>query len=154
MCIFNLYLRRVFNCRILLSIKPTSNITRLPRSISTHFNYWKAFELRSWLFFYSVPLLHDIMHETYFVYYMAFVQAIHNLCSNTISHDILQHSETLWVYFVMSFDKLYEERYLTLNLYAVLHLPECVRNLGPLWAYFLFESANGDITSCFMGRKM
>lgn len=60
--------------------------------------YWKAFELRSWLcFFYSVPLLHDIMYETYFVYYMAFVQAIHNLCSNTISHDILQHIETLLV---------------------------------------------------------
>lgn len=91
------------------------------------------------------------MYETYFVYYMAFVQAIHNLCSNTISHDILQHIETLLVW---SFHKLYEERYLTLNLYAVLHLPESVRNLGPLCAYFLFESANGDFTSFFMGRKM
>lgn len=35
----------------LLQIRPPSIITRVPISLSDHFKYWKASELRSWLFF-------------------------------------------------------------------------------------------------------
>jgi hypothetical protein len=39
----------------LLMIKPPSIITRVPRTLSDHFKYWKASELRSWLFFLFTP---------------------------------------------------------------------------------------------------
>lgn len=47
------------------------------------------------------------------------------------------------------------ERYLTGSVHGLLHLPEAVRNLGPLWAHscFGFESANGDLLSLFHGSQ-
>ena len=46
-----------------------------------------------------------------------------------------------------------EDRYYTLNLHGLMHLPEVVRNLRPLWANscFPFEAANGDILQFFHG---
>jgi hypothetical protein len=139
----------------LLQIKPPSFITRVPRSISSHFKYWKASELRSWLLFYSVPVLQDILHENYLFHYSAFVQAIHCLSGNSIASCSLDHAEKLLAYFVMTFPALYGERYQTLNLHSLLHLSECVRNLGPLWAYscFPFETANGYVTKLFHGTQ-
>lgn len=48
-----------------------------------------------------------------------------------------------------------EERYVTLNVHALLHLPEVVNTLGPLWAHscFPFESANGDLLKLFHGSS-
>lgn len=42
---------------------------------------------------------------------------------------------------------------MTLNIHGLLHLPEVVRNLGPLWAHscFPFEAANGDLLKLFHG---
>lgn len=47
------------------------------------------------------------------------------------------------------------ERYLTGSVHGLLHLPEAVRNLGPLWAHscFGFESANGDLLKLFHGSQ-
>ena len=48
-----------------------------------------------------------------------------------------------------------DERYVTMNIHGLLHLPEVVRNLGPLWAHscFPFESANGDLLKLFHGSS-
>ena len=41
------------------------------------------------------------------------------------------------------------------NVHGVLHLPEVVRDLGPLWAHscFQFEHANGEILQAFHGSQ-
>ena len=40
-------------------------------------------------------------------------------------------------------------------MHGLLHLPEVVENLGPLWAHscFPFESANGDLLKYFHGSS-
>ena len=40
-------------------------------------------------------------------------------------------------------------------MFTVLHLPECVRNIGPLWACscFWFEDFNGDLRKLFQGTQ-
>jgi len=45
------------------------------------------------------------------------------------------------------------ERYMTVCLHSLMHLPDCVRNLGPLWSHscFAFESANGELLKLFSG---
>lgn len=43
-----------------------------------------------------------------------------------------------------------EERYSTINIHGLLHLPEVVNNLGP-HSCFPFESANGDLLKFFHG---
>jgi len=57
----------------LLKQHPPSEFSRPPRSIQNHLKYWKASELRSWLLFYSLPLLLDHLPSTYW----------HNYCLAT-----------------------------------------------------------------------
>ena len=108
----------------LLSIKPPNFITRVPRSISSHFKYWKASELRSWLFFYSLPVLKDIMDDCYYSHFAALFEAINYLCGDNISCESISKSDQLIKYFVMVFPSLYGEWYLTLNIHQLLHLPD------------------------------
>lgn len=41
------------------------------------------------------------------------------------------------------------------NVHGLLHLPEVVRDLGPLWSHscFQFEHANGEILKVFHGSQ-
>ncbi len=41
------------------------------------------------------------------------------------------------------------------NVHSLLHLPDCVRHLGPLWAHscFPFENANGNMLKLFHGSQ-
>ena len=49
-----------------VSIKPPSCISRLPRSIVGNFGHLKASELWSFLLFYSLPCLYDLLPDSYF----------------------------------------------------------------------------------------
>lgn len=60
----------------LLSIKPPNNITRVPRSLEQHRKYWKASELRSWLFQYSLPYLTGILPDKYLNHYLLLVNRV------------------------------------------------------------------------------
>ena len=44
---------------------------------------------------------------------------------------------------------------MTINMHSLLHLPEAVKNLGPLWAHscFAFEAANGELLKFFHGSQ-
>lgn len=47
------------------------------------------------------------------------------------------------------------ERYMTMNVHNLLHLPSVVRQLGPLWvnSCFGFETAIGELLSLFHGSQ-
>lgn len=149
---FSLYAHVQIVDERLSKIRPPSTISRMPRSISNHVKYWKASELRSWLLFYSIPVLSDMMDPMYLYHYAAFVEAIFILCSESISEEDLKHSEKLLSFFVYMFSSLYGERICTLNVHSLLHLADSVRSLGPLWAHscFIFENTNGELLKCFM----
>ncbi len=140
---------------LLLNVKPPHFISRRPRSISDHLNYWKASEFRSWLFYYSVPLLKPFLLPAYFVHYCCLVESIWILCGDSISPSDIDHAQALLQYFVYMMERLYEPRYCTLNVHQLLHLTDCVRNNGPLWAYscFAFESVNGELMKLFHGTQ-
>ena len=50
---------------------------------------------------------------------------------------------------------MYGDRYMTCNVHQLLHLPEMVHQMGPLWAYscFSFENANGSVLKYFNGTQ-
>lgn len=73
--------------------------------LSCHFKYWKASELRSWLFYYFLPILNTLPIASYFIHYAAFVEATSLLCGNSISEDSIQKSQVLLQYFVMVFSR-------------------------------------------------
>lgn len=95
------------------------------------------------------------MPPLYFYHYMAFVESVHILLGDSISIAKIEHCQVLLNYFVFMFGTLYGERYQTLNLHLLVHLPTTVRDIGPLWAHscFAFENANGDLLKMFHVTK-
>ncbi|XP_065905471.1 uncharacterized protein [Dysidea avara] len=102
---------------------------------------FKASEFKSFLLYYSLPLLSGILPQQYWDRYVLLVVAIYNL---------LQHSVQgrLWKICV-------GERHMTANVHLLLHLPDTVRQLGPLWAYscFSFEGQNGILKNLVHGTQ-
>ena len=139
----------------LLSIKPSHYISRMPRALSDCLKFWKAAEYRSCFFYYSIPCIRDLLKPKYLYHYCALVEGVYLLNQSSISEADIAHSERLLNYFVFMMPVLYGERYMTINLHSLLHLPLMAKELGPLWSNscFPFESANGEILKLFHGTQ-
>ena len=131
----------------LINIRPPSTITRTPRSL-TERKYWKASEYRAFLFYYSLPVMCDLLPKEYYEHFMLLCHAIHVLNSNTISIRNLNKANKLLHRFYYQFAFLYHSRYLTMNMHQLLHLTESVKYLGPLHTFSCFdhEHCNGLLT--------
>jgi len=136
-------------------IKPPNRISRCPRSIEGHRKYWKANELRAFLFFYGAMVLRGILPDVYYEHFMLFSEAIFTLCLTNVTQSQITHAERLLMHFCVTFSNLYSERYQTANLHSLLHMAEDVRNLGPLWTHstFPFENLNGELLKLFHGTQ-
>ncbi|XP_046393150.1 uncharacterized protein LOC124161042 [Ischnura elegans] len=134
------------------SIKPPDIIVRLPRSIEKK-SMWKASELRSWLLYYSTPLLHGKVGDQYFQHWLLLVKAIFMLLKEKITEDELRLAEILLRCFVRITERLYKLQECTYNLHLLTHLASSVRSWGPLWATscFPFESNNGYLLKLLHG---
>lgn len=139
----------------LSEINPPSIITRRPRKLSEHFKYYKASKYHSFLLYYSLPVLHDVLPQDYWNHYALLVIFIHTLLRQSVSNDQLLYCEQIIKQFCSQFEGLYGRRYMTTNVHLLLHLTECVRELGPLWVYscFHFESQNGILKSLVHGTQ-
>ena len=139
----------------LLQIHPPLEIGRTPRSIEHHRKYWKASELRSFLLYYGVPVLFGLLDANYFQHFAVLSHVAFILLQDSISELQLQNCERLLEYFCFMFPYLYELRYQTINVHNLLHLPQAVRELGPLWTHscFDFEDKNGYILKMLHGTQ-
>ncbi len=77
------------------------------------------------------------------------------LCKDTVTSEGLKRCEKLVVEFVKQFETLYGKENVSFNVHLCLHLPDSVRNWGPLWAHsgYIFESFNGEILKMFHGTQ-
>lgn len=139
----------------LLQIRPPLEIGRTPRSIEHHRKYWKASELKAFLLYYGIPVMFGILDATYFQHFAILSQAAFILLQDSISELQLQNCERLLEYFCFMFPFLYDLRYQTINVHNLLHLPQAVRELGPLWTHscFHFEDKNGYILKMIHGTQ-
>ncbi|XP_070201071.1 uncharacterized protein [Littorina saxatilis] len=137
------------------ALRPPNVIKRLPRSIQEHLKHFKASELRSWLLYYSLPLLRDLQGEEYFQHYLLLVNAVFLLLQESVSEDDVGKADRLLQHFCCTFAALYGDRYMTCNVHQLLHLPDMVKDMGPLWVYscFSFENANGRLLKMFNGTQ-
>lgn len=87
--------------------------------------------------------------------FACFVEGIFLLCTDSVTSTDIEKSSKLLSYFVHMFPSLYGERCITLNMHSLLHLPQCVTELGPLWVYscFPFENINGTLMEQFHGTQ-
>lgn len=139
----------------LLEIHPPLEIGRPPRSIEHHRKYWEVSELKSFLLYYGIPVLFSILDTNYFQHFAILSQAAFILLKDSISELQLQNCERLLEYFCFMFPFLYDLRYQTINVHNLLHLPQAVRELGPLWTHscFHFEDKNGYILKMIHGTQ-
>ncbi|KAG0415915.1 hypothetical protein HPB47_006913 [Ixodes persulcatus] len=138
----------------LLAIKPPHCVTRLPRSLNER-SFWKASEWRHWLLFYALPCLEEILPLEYWKHFSKLSEAIHMLLRETITPHDIKRAEELLHDFVGRCEGLYGVASLTFNVHQLLHLPNSVRQLGPLWAQsaFVFEGGNGKLVKLVSAAK-
>ncbi len=128
---------------------PPHEFTRPPRSIEKHRNYWKASEHRTWLLFYSLPLLLSFLPPLYIHHFALLVCAVHILLQQSFTEIQLKAAEEMLRDFVSLTPELYGETECTINMHMLLHLAEQAQQWGPLWGFsaFPFEHKNGYIMS-------
>lgn len=121
----------------LTSIRPPHDVARLPRSVED-LDCWKASECRSWLIYYSVPVMCGILPDALFNHWCLLVSAMYILLGEEIDERGIRRAEGLLRSFVRKTASLYGLRHMSSNVHVLLHLPDTVRRLGPLWACSAF----------------
>ncbi|MGH0116610.1 UNVERIFIED_CONTAM: hypothetical protein FKN15_057450 [Acipenser sinensis] len=140
--------------KFLLSIQPPSSISRTPRSITLR-KYWKAHEWQTWLLYYSLPLLKDMLPTAYYSHWALLVEGISVLLSSNLSREDITHANEALAYFVACVEDLYGKEHMSFNIHMLLHLAKSVTNWGPLWCHsaFVFENCNGKLLDLVKNSK-
>lgn len=88
---------------------------------------YSAIEYFSWLLYYSVPILRDILSDEYFNHYCLLVISLHILLSDNITEDMLLLAEESLHKFYLQFPNLYSESFFMIQItnFIVLHLNRC-----------------------------
>ena len=136
------------------SICPTSELTRLPRSI-TQRAYWKGSEWRSWLLFYSLVVLKGVLPYRFLHHLMLLVDAVFTLSMDSIRKADIEEAHGSLNKFVFDFRGLYGQKHMSFNLHQLLHLAKAVNNWGPLWSFstIWFEGHMGFLLKLFKGTR-
>ncbi|XP_044585098.1 uncharacterized protein LOC123265424 isoform X1 [Cotesia glomerata] len=134
----------------LIGIRPPKFIHRLPRTI-TDLKHWKASELKVFCFYYAIPLFEGIMQLDYFQNFVKLIIGLYILSCDIVTDEMIAVARDFLNSFVREFQQLYGLRYCSINIHLLVHLPDSVKNLGPLWAHTCYESEdlNGQILKLF-----
>lgn len=138
----------------LLAIKVPDIISRPPKKLDD-INKWKASELRSWLFFYSLPVLNGVLPLIYFKHYAQLVFAVYLLSQSSITREELEYAKEMLQNFYSKYEDLYGLKNVTMCVHLLGHLPSYVSFWGPLWTFsaFPFESMNRHLKHLFHGNR-
>ena len=130
--------------RVNRMIVPT-DIGRIPSKIKSSFASFTADQLKNWVIYYSPIALHGILAGDHLQCWQHFVLACRILCSQSITVDQLCIADALILRFCRRTEHLYGKDKITPNMHMSCHLSECVKDYGPLAAFWLFafERYNG-----------
>ncbi|XP_040062791.1 uncharacterized protein LOC115319652 isoform X2 [Ixodes scapularis] len=140
--------------RRMKAIKPPSKLGRFPRGVSER-KLWKAQEYRSWLLYYSLPVLYGILPEPFLGHLALLVHSIFCLIQDTLTGDDINMAQILLTEFVIKYNMLYGDINMVFNVHLLQHLAKDVFRWGPLWTHsaFCFESYNGVLVKSIKGNR-
>ncbi|XP_037025608.1 uncharacterized protein LOC119066987 [Bradysia coprophila] len=143
--------RALLNAR-LLAIKPTSNITRKPRSLDQRKNF-KASEFRSLLLYYLPVCLPGLVSNEYVHHIRILSAAVYKLLKADIPYKEVDQAENYLLQFVKDHQQLFGKENMVMVIHLLKHLSNSVRQLGPLWCHsaFSFERNNGCLLKLVNG---
>lgn len=146
--------RRVALNKTILAIKPTSAITRKPRSINQRLNF-KASEYRSLLLYYLPVVLPGYVPNEYLKHIRVLSAAVYTLLKEHITFEEIDKVEEMLKSFVKDHQQLFGKANMVMVIHLLEHMAESVRKLGPLWAHsaFPFERNNGCLLKWVNGTS-
>jgi len=110
----------------LMSMKPTFEITRIPRSI-TQLKLWKASEYKNFALYYSLISLKGLMPKKYVQHWLLLVYSMHVFLSIKILSENFITATFALRKFVFDTEKLYGQIFMNYNVHLMLHIPEASR---------------------------
>lgn len=140
--------------KIILAIKPTSEIVRKPRSINQRSSF-KASEYRSLIIYYLPVVLQGFVPSVYLKHIRQFSAALYTLLKEKIAVEEVDEAEEFLLSFVKDHQELFGKDNMVMVIHLLKHLAQSVRKLGPLWAHsaFAFERNNGRLLKWVNGTS-
>lgn len=116
-----------------LRLHTPSEFSKRPRSI-LYYTHWKATEFRTFLLYAGPIVLKGILNPEIYSHFLLLHSAINILVNDTHLRlpTNIDYAEELLDEFVKDFGTIYEERYISQNVYNLLHLCSDVRKFGAL----------------------
>lgn len=132
---------------------------KLPRIVSRTFrsiteaDRFHAYEWKYILLLGLFPTLTGILGPKYLVHFLKLGEAIHILCSTSISTERLNKAEDLLKSYVIEFEEIYGKENMVFNVHLLLHTADCVRKNGPLFGYSNYSTEDnlGHLVSFVKG---
>ena len=99
----------------------------------------------NWTLYFSVFCLHGLLTTQQLECWRAFVLACRRLCKRSISEDDIKVADLLLLQFCKRVKNVFGSQFITPNMHMHLHLSDCLKDYGPLHAFWLysFERYNG-----------
>ncbi len=111
---------------------------RLPRKIETGFAGFTAEQYKNWCLFFSLYALHGSIPRRHLQCWQLFCKACYFLCRRKVSISEVNEANTLLLEFCTLYSSLYGKEKCTINLHLHCHLADCVKDFGPVYAFWLF----------------
>lgn len=125
----------------LLSIKPTFEVSRAPRSLTERSDY-RGHEWFYFVIFYSVPILKNILPMKYLNHWSLFVKGLAMLMQNSAAKSEVVYADRYLKEFVSGIDNLYGAQNVTFCCHLLTHLKRSVEDFAQPFTHsaFLYES--------------
>ncbi|XP_039439443.1 uncharacterized protein LOC120420472 isoform X2 [Culex pipiens pallens] len=116
-------------------------------------NSWKGNEWQAWLLLYGPICLLNVLPQKFYDHFCTLSTTIKTMLCGPLNSQVIGECEAQLSQFVKQFEMFYGEQHMNYNVHLLLHLSNCVRNFGPLWAFslFNFEDLNGVLKKFVKG---
>ena len=122
---------------------------RIPSKIASNFSGFTAKQWKNWTLYFSLYLLKDVLPREHYQCWQIFCKACFLLCRRHVRESDVNEADGLFEEFCKYFTRLYGPASCTINMHLHCHLSECVKDYGPVYAFWLFayERFNGIMGS-------
>ena len=137
------------------SFNTTKGMGRLPFKIESGFAGFTAEQWKNWCLYFSLYALKGTLPRQHFQCWQLFCKACYYLCRRQVTLTEVAEADTLFEEFCKMYVSLYGKGQCTINLHLHCHLTECVKDFGPVYAFWLFayERFNGIMGSYHTNSK-
>ncbi|CAB4487065.1 unnamed protein product [Rhizophagus irregularis] len=136
-------------------IELPSDIGRIPPKIAIGnegFSNLTADQWKTFIIIYSTPILWDMLDNNDRKILGHFVRACNLLVARFITEDDLREAQERLKDMAHLIERTYGPEFITSNIHLALHIPDCCRDYGSIYSFWLFpyERLNGYIGKMFV----